>query len=243
MSWIKFTRFSLPLSLTLAFTAQAQQWQSQANLTLASDYQFRGISQTDQGPAIQGGIDISHTQGWYLGVWGSNIEFGQGSMELDWYAGWSGTWENGLQTRLGLIHYSYPQGNDEGAEQNYSELQGTLSYAGFTAGLAISPDYFGAGVEDYQYLHLGYEAALTDWLGLAMHVGHNQFESAAEMAQFLGASVAGRDDSYLDWQVALSTEFEQFGSVALSYVDTDLNANQCLDICDKRWILSLSRSF
>ncbi|WP_241264392.1 TorF family putative porin, partial [Bowmanella dokdonensis] len=94
MSWITFTRFSLPLSLTLAFTAQAQQWQSQANLTLASDYQFRGISQTDQGPAIQGGIDISHTQGWYLGVWGSNIEFGQGSMELDWYAGWSGTWEN-----------------------------------------------------------------------------------------------------------------------------------------------------
>ena len=241
-----FSYRALPFSLALCFSvtlAAEQQWQQSANLALVSDYQFRGISQTDEGAAIQGGFDMNHQQGWYLGLWGSNIEFGEGSMELDLYAGWSGKWESGVQTDVGLIHYAYPQGDSNGADLSYSEVYGSLGYQGWTVGAAYSPDYFGAGVEDYQYLYVSYDLPLTDRLGLTLNLGHNQFDNASEMALFLGSAEPSHNDSYLDWQLALTADVADYGSIGLAYVDTNLDQGQCLDICDKRWILSMTRSF
>ena len=59
-----------------------------ANVSLASDYYFRGLTQTWGKPAIQGGFDFAHGSGFYAGVWGSNVsgkQFAGGSMELDLY--------------------------------------------------------------------------------------------------------------------------------------------------------------
>jgi uncharacterized protein (TIGR02001 family) len=62
------------------------------NLTIASDYRFRGISQTYKGPAIQGGVDYAHASGLYVGNWNSNVSsvmFAGGSaIEMDFYGGW-----------------------------------------------------------------------------------------------------------------------------------------------------------
>ena len=89
------------------------------NMTIATDYRFRGISQTFgegffvPGPAIQGGIDYSHSSGFYLGNWNSNISGNQypngSSIEMDFYGGWKGTWDDfGLD--VGTIYYYYPGG-------------------------------------------------------------------------------------------------------------------------------------
>ena len=55
--------------------------------TLTSDYRFRGVSQSDEGMAVQGGFTISHESGLYAGTWGSNLAgwgtFGGANMELD----------------------------------------------------------------------------------------------------------------------------------------------------------------
>ena len=90
-------------------------------MTIATDYRFRGISQTfgegffAPGPAIQGGIDYSHSSGFYLGNWNSNISGNQypngSSIEMDFYGGWKGTWDDfGLD--VGTIYYVLP-GRDE----------------------------------------------------------------------------------------------------------------------------------
>ena len=50
------------------------------NVGLTTDYVFRGISQTDEKPAIQGGLDYAHSSGAYAGVWASNVDFNDGDV-------------------------------------------------------------------------------------------------------------------------------------------------------------------
>ena len=81
------------------------------NVGLFSEYRFRGISQTFQKPAIQGGFDYSHESGFYVGNWNSNVNegagFPAGNIEMDFYGGWKKTWGDwGLD--LGGIYYYYP---------------------------------------------------------------------------------------------------------------------------------------
>ena len=78
------------------------------NMTIASDYRFRGISQTYTGPAIQGGVDYAHASGLYLGNWNSNVSsilFSGGSgIEMDFYGGWKKSFGDfGLD--VGSIYY------------------------------------------------------------------------------------------------------------------------------------------
>src|SRR5947208_11514990 len=81
------------------------------NMSIVSDYRFRGISQTYGKPAIQGGLDYSHASGLYLGNWNSNVSQGAGfpggNIEMDFYGGWKKTFgDAGLD--LGAIYYYYP---------------------------------------------------------------------------------------------------------------------------------------
>ncbi len=64
------------------------------NVALATDYAFRGVSQTDESPALQGGFDATFgDSGFYAGTWASNINFGTGgaNLELDVYGGYKTT--------------------------------------------------------------------------------------------------------------------------------------------------------
>ena len=89
-----------------------------ANVTLASDYVFRGVSQTDNQLAIQGGFDWGHDSGFYVGTWASNVDsqfFGGATdpqIELDLYAGFANEFSNGLGYDLGYLRYQYPGGGD-----------------------------------------------------------------------------------------------------------------------------------
>lgn len=203
----------------------------------ASDYSFRGISQTDEGPAVQGSIDWSHDSGFYLGVWGSNVEFTDASIETDIYGGYSGD-INGFTYDLGGIFYWYP-GSDSDLDYNYVEAAAALGYdfgpAAVSTSLNYSPDYFAssgdsfywAGNVDVPLTFLPFETTLNG------SVGHQWIEDNAAF---------GTPD-YTDWGIGLSSNVYGF-DVGVRYVDTDLDEpSECADNCGQKVIVSISKSF
>ena len=87
------------------------------NIALVSDYRFRGVSQSDKGIAVQGGITVSHESGLYGGLWASNLAgwgtFGGSNTELDLIAGYKVALADGLTLDAGLTWYMYPSGADK----------------------------------------------------------------------------------------------------------------------------------
>ena len=100
-----FLCFSLMGALTLpAFTSVS------ANVGFATDYIWRGITQTGDEPAISGGFDYAHDTGFYAGIWGSNVNFnidGAGS-ELDVYFGYAFETESGVGIDISYVDFTYP---------------------------------------------------------------------------------------------------------------------------------------
>lgn len=193
------------------------------DITITSDYAFRGVSQTDEAPALQGGLSLASESGFYVSVWGSSVDFGgRGTLELDVLAGWSGALNEDWSADVGIMRYGYPNTEFEGS--NFWELYGSLSYHDLTLGLAYSDDYYGNSGKFFYY-YGSYSYALTDSLSLGLHIGYNDADSS--------------DDSYTDWGVSLSTEVIGLG-LSLAYVDTDVD--DC-NLCDSRFIFSVSKSF
>jgi uncharacterized protein (TIGR02001 family) len=118
-----------------------------ANAAFTTDYVFRGFSQTDRGPAVQGGFELGYKI-LYLGVWGSNVDFGMdfnpagnlvdvANLEIDWYGGIKPVWQN-VTFDIGAYYYTYPSGLSS-ADLNYVEFKMGASYTLFdklTLGLA-----------------------------------------------------------------------------------------------------------
>jgi uncharacterized protein (TIGR02001 family) len=121
------------------------------NVGLYSQYIFRGLTQTDRGPAVQGGVDLTHSSGFYLGAWASNISWLRdtnnaytttppsspysegGRLEVDIYGGYRYTFANGVGIDLGALQYLYPGSKSSGGGGNWAsayttELYGALSY-------------------------------------------------------------------------------------------------------------------
>ncbi len=116
-----------------------------ANVALTSDYRFRGVSFSDGDLAVQGGIDIGHASGFYVGAWASSIEDSPtfGHTELDLYGGWSGEVSPGITADAGLLYYLYPNGEDGAAGPSdyfepYASLSGTLGPAQVKVGAAYA---------------------------------------------------------------------------------------------------------
>ncbi len=97
---------------TAAPAAPAPEWTVAGNVSLNSDYRFRGFTQTNYGAALQGGIDITHKSGFYVGNWNSNVAqdlYNGASLEMDFYGGFKGEVAPGLGYDVGAIYYYYPQ--------------------------------------------------------------------------------------------------------------------------------------
>lgn len=158
------------LAVPIAATAQAPapaaatpEHTLTGNMTIATDYRFRGISQTfgegffKMGPAIQGGIDYSHSSGIYLGNWNSNVSgntYPNGSgIEMDFYGGWKKTWGDwGLD--VGTIYYLYPNAK--------YPTTNALGVPGFTT-VKNWELYVGGS---WKWFSAKYFYALTDYFGL-----------------------------------------------------------------------------
>lgn len=203
--------------------ATASELTLSGDVTFASDYAFRGISQTEEAPALQGGLSLSSASGLYASVWGSNVDFlAEGTLELDVMLGWSGAINDDWSTDVGIMRYGYPNAEIDGS--NFYELYGSLSYKDLTFGLAYSDDYY-ANSGNFIYVYANYAYALSDNLSLDLHVGQNEYDDSSA--------------SYLDWSIGLSTEVLGAG-LSLTYVDTDIDGSY---LADSRVILAVSKSF
>ena len=97
-------------------TKEESNWSLTTNMGFVSDYRARGVSQTWRKEAIQAGIDLTHSSGFYLGAFGSNVSpntYPKANVELDLYAGYNGTVAavEGLGYTVGAIGYFYPNGS------------------------------------------------------------------------------------------------------------------------------------
>jgi len=90
--------------IAVALLTPSAQAQVSANVAIQTDYVWRGISQNQEDPSIQGGFDYAHDSGFYAGVWGASVDFGGAeSTEFDVYGGWGTELENGLGIDIGVI--------------------------------------------------------------------------------------------------------------------------------------------
>lgn len=201
------------LSMGLAAPAMAQSEDTEeesgalsvsANVALTTDYRFRGVSLSGGDPAIQGGIDVGHESGFYVGTWASSIDGGPayGELELDVYAGWSGDVADGVTVDVGLLYYIYPSedlGLDTDYFEPYASVGFTLGPAEATVGAAYAFEQDSLGGDDnlYLYTDLGFSVPNTP-VSLSAHLGYTDGVLAPPL-------LAGTDDdSGLDWSLGAS---------------------------------------
>jgi len=134
------------LSLLLSFELSAN-WS--ASVTLANNYLFNGVSQTNDKAALQVGINYATNDGFYVGSWGSNVDLDNtATIELDGYAGYSQAINDELYFDLGASHYTY-QGKQNSNEMNYSELYMKWNFKQTDINFWYAWDYFGTGARHY----------------------------------------------------------------------------------------------
>ncbi|MBI1301507.1 MAG: porin [Alphaproteobacteria bacterium] len=234
---LSFLAFSSCLFSPFAAQADSSGFDFTGNAALVTEYVFRGITQSDEGPAVQGGFDASHESGLYAGVWGSSVDFNDGdeaSAEVDVYAGYSGTFK-GLNYDIGAIYYAYP-GADSSLDYDFWEAALAVGYDfdlfSASASFNYSPNYF-ADSGDAQYYALGVDVPLPKDFTLSGHVGFQEIDDNGAF---------GVED-YIDWSVGLGYSIHGF-DLSLQYIDTDLDEpSECADGCDARVVFGVSRSF
>jgi len=225
----KLTQVMLATGLiSAAFAVSAQESPITANVTLTSDYLYRGISQTSGGPAIQGGFDYVSESGFYVGTWASSITFDD-SIEIDYYAGYTGSLTSEIGYDVGLLYYDYPgQSSDD-----FLEAYAVLTYGALSASVNYSDDFF-AGVGKAAYATLDYGFDLGNDIGLNLHYGYQKFEH----------TVFGNSDDYSEYNVSLSKAFSGV-DLTLTYSDTDLSDSDCggSEDCSSTFVFSIGKSF
>ena len=233
----------LLIALLLLGAGSASAAEFSGNVGYFSDYRFRGISQGDRSPAIQGGFDIELDGGFYLGTWASNVApWSDGTIELDWYGGWAIDLNDSSGIDIGVWYYGYPEDNaDPGLD--FVEIYGNYSFQDLTLGVAYSPDYF-AETDSFFYVFGDYSFGLTDNLSLDIHLGLNIFNDKDAGAAFGIGEVGDPKDQYLDYAIGLSTSALGV-DWGLQVIGTDLSDAECFDGfkgCEETIVVSVSKS-
>lgn len=161
-----------PAAAAPAPAEPAPPWTFTFNLGLYSEYMFRGVSLSD-GPALQGGADLAHSSGFYLGTWLSNLDpdyYGRSEalgtngnhIEQDFYAGYAHTFESGFGVNVLGNYYKYwegekannilPSGFNRQHKQDAFEASIALSYKWFTyTYYNVLTDYYGLDETDKNF--------------------------------------------------------------------------------------------
>lgn len=220
--------------------------------TFASDYLFRGISQTRSRVAYQGTAEFEHTSGIYVGSFISNVAF-QGAdarQEIDVYGGFRVTLA-GVKLDFGGIGYLYPgytAGIGQPAVLDFAEVYIRASYeigpVNLLGGFYYSPNYFGRSGDGF-YLEGGADWKTGVWdLTLSARLGYQWIQRNA---------VFGTPD-YLWWGLTVSREFpiERVGTFVITggYYQTNISRSECVptihggqNICEARAFGSIAFRF
>jgi uncharacterized protein (TIGR02001 family) len=194
-------------------------------IQLLSDYRFRGVSRSDEDPALQAALNLDHRSGFYLGARATTLQgsdsfrrrdwqFGDlGDVELDLYAGYSGELGRGWELDAGAVYFLFAGGD---GPIDYIEPYASLSYligpVYATAGVKYAPEQRAIGDEDMLYLfgQLDVSVPFRPW-SFSATVGHQDWRPFG---------------SYWNWSLGVQHQL-QIGAlpdteIGLSYVDTDL---------------------
>lgn len=207
------------------------------NMGIYSQYIFRGLTQTDKKPALQGGFDYSHSSGFYLGTWMSNVSWlrdfgaytGGGSLEADFYGGYKGTITGDLGFDVGLLQYYYPGTVVAGGTKaNTLEAYGALTWKWLSAKYSYSLDNKTFGVADSRgtyYFDLSANYPLTDKLTAVAHWGKQKFDGGEAVPVCAG----GSNDacaSYEDYKIGLSYTLPKDFTIGGYFTGTSMTAAQ-----------------
>ncbi len=206
-----------------------------AGVGFATDYVFRGVSQTDEHAAVQANIDWG-LAGFYVGAWGSNVDFDDGdeaTVEVDIYGGYANSLA-GIDYNFGAIYYWYP-GADSSLDYNYVEVVGTLGYGFAPDGLGgtelavgtevyYSPEFFG-DTGDAVFWRGSAGITLPAGIGIDGGVGHQWIDQGTD---------------YLTWDVGVTTAIKGIG-IDVRYHDTDEGALG--ELGEERVVLTASYPF
>ncbi len=201
------------------------------NIGATSNYLWRGVTQTNDAVAVQGGLDYNHDSGFYAGTWASNVDFGDDtSYELDFYAGYAGNITEDLSYDLGYLYYAYP---DADGSIDFGELHGAVTWKWFelsySHAINAGNDVAAAPLDDKDLGYFGATATfpLTEKLSLALHYGYS---SGDVVKSSLG------EDNYSDYNLTLSAD-TGMGTVSFMLSDTNLSSD------DAKVVLGYSYGF
>ena len=241
-----------PSFVFAADAAPASDFTASYNVGLFSQYIFRGLTQTNNKPALQGGFDVNHKSGLYIGGWASNVSWLRdnasinsalyntgGSLEIDLYGGFkTELGKTGLGIDLGALQYYYPGAHNTNLPKaNTTELYGALTYGWLQAKLSgvVSNDAWGFGKKygdgsvrngderGAYYAELNANIPLADTgITALLHVGRQEFKDAVYIAR-------GPDASYTDWKLGLTKSFDGGLNVGAFYTDTNISKQNGID--------------
>ncbi len=214
------------------------------NMSLVSDYRFRGLTQTFEEPALQGGFDYAHSSGIYLGNWNSSISdsfYAGAPLEMDFYGGFKGA-AGPLGYDIGLLYYYYPGSNLAGV----GTIDNLEVYAGVSWKFlslkyfhAVS-DFFGApNTDGSNYIDLGATWDLGQGWGLNGHIGHQKVENIANA-------------DYTDYKLGITKDLSGwvFGAAFIdtdaensAYTFTNAASGKTVNVGDSTVVLSVSKTF
>lgn len=202
------------------------------NLGVTSDYRYRGISQSRLKPAVQGGIDYAHKNGFYLGTWAStirwikdagttnNVDAGATPFEFDLYGGYKFEAAKDLTLDFGALQYLYT-GNKyinvpASTNANTLEFYGALTYGVFTAKYSRSQtNLFGTGgpttamltSKGSGYLDLSATYDLGNGYSVVPHIGNQAVKNNTAY-------------SYTDYSLTGNKDFGNGYVASAAYVST-----------------------
>lgn len=212
-----------------------------ANVSVTNNYLWRGLTQTANEGAVQGGIDYADASGFYAGTWVSNVQYGADdvySYEHDLYLGYAGE-VSGITYDIGYLYYNY----DSAAQFDFAEVYGTIGMGNFSASLyllAHTEADEGAG-QDFgfgkaSYVALDYVYPLESGTEIGFHLGHHQGDFAE--------AFNGVEGGYNDWNVSISKDGFGFMVSGTTGIDgTEAAAGDPLDNDKIKFAVSYSVDF
>ena len=197
-------------------------------INLLSDFRFRGISRSDEDPALQGALTVSAPGGFYAGARGTTLKSvgDLGDVQLDFYSGYNADLGLGTSADLGLMYFVFPDGSGKTDYfEPYASVSHQLGPVLGTVGAKYAPEQDAIGGHDLLYLFGEVEAAIPlTPLTLTAQAGH---QNAAAFGD------------YWTWSLGARATLGPFNA-GVRYVDTDLPA---LPNVDAGLVLSLGLRF
>ncbi len=225
----------LVASSVMAWESEDGQHSTSASVALSTDYVWRGYSQTDNDPAISGSFDYTHSSGFYLGTWASNVDFGDdASVEIDLYAGFGGDiGDSGFSYDLGVLRYYY-----DGENYDWNEYHVSAGYSFFSASINYSNNVYDSNEKGIYYT-LGFDYDLPMDIALSAGVGFYDYDKNA---------ISTKSENHTDYHIGISKEFAGFGwDLTYTAMDNDgedfySTKNGGRDQGDNRFVFTISKS-